>query len=219
MIQLSSVEFQYGEGNFKIASADLEISSDAVTALIGPSGCGKTTLLHLIAGILPARSGKIQVNDTAVNELNDRERRHFRISQIGFVFQDFALLDYLSLFDNIIHPYRINSSLSLTHEVKDRARSLAEQMGISDNLSRFPAHTSQGEQQRAAICRALITQPSVILADEPTGNLDPSNKSAIVEILHKQAQENHATLIVATHDHELLSSFDQVIDFQKLIAS
>ena len=219
MIQLSSVEFQYGEGDFKIASADLEIASDADTALIGPSGCGKTTLLHLIAGILPARSGQIQVNDTVVNELNDRQRRLFRISQIGFVFQDFALLDYLTLFDNILHPYRINASLSLTGEVKDRARSLAEQMRISEKLHRHPFQTSQGEQQRAAICRALITQPSVILADEPTGNLDPSNKSVIVDILRDQARENQATLIVATHDHDLLPSFDQTIDFQKLIAS
>jgi len=219
MIQLSSVEFQYGEGDFKIASADLDINSDANTALIGPSGCGKTTLLHLIAGILPARSGKIQVNDTVVNKLNDRQRRLFRISQVGFVFQDFALLDYLNLFDNILHPYRINASLNLTSEVKDRAKTLAEQMGITNNLKRLPSQTSQGEQQRAAICRALITQPSVILADEPTGNLDPSNKSAIIDILLNQARENQATLIVATHDHDLLSSFDQTIDFQELIKS
>ncbi len=219
MIQLSSVEFHYGEGNFKIASADLNIAAQNSTALIGPSGCGKTTLLHLIAGILPSRSGRIQVNDTVVNELNDRQRRLFRISQIGFVFQDFALLDYLDLFDNILHPYRINASLKLDSEVKDRARSLAGQMGISAKLSRYPAQTSQGEQQRAAICRALITQPSIILADEPTGNLDPSNKSAILDILLDQAKANQATLIVATHDHDLLPSFDQVIDFQKLIAS
>lgn len=221
MIQLSSVEFQYGEGdgNFKIASASLKITSQTSVALIGPSGCGKTTLLHLIAGILPATSGQILVDDTVVNELNDRQRRLFRISRLGFVFQDFALLDYLSLFDNILHPYRINSSLILTREVKDRAHSLAEQMGIGNKLKRYPAQTSQGEQQRVAICRALITRPSVILADEPTGNLDPSNKSAIIDILREQAWENQATLIVATHDHDLLSSFDQVIDFQKLIAS
>lgn len=219
MIQLSSVEFQYGEGDFKIASADLEIASKTSTALIGPSGCGKTTLLHLIAGILPARNGRIQVGDTMVNELNDRQRRLFRIGQIGFVFQDFALLDYLSLFDNILHPYRINSSLTLTKEVKDRARSLAEQMGILGKLHRHPTQTSQGEQQRAAICRALITQPSILLADEPTGNLDPSNKTAILDILREQAENNQATLIVATHDHDLLPAFDQVIDFQELIAS
>jgi putative ABC transport system ATP-binding protein len=217
MIQLSSVEFQYGKGDFKIASVDLEIASKVAAALIGPSGCGKTTLLHLIAGILPAQSGQIQVDDTTVNELNDRQRRLFRISRIGFVFQDFALLDYLSLFDNILHPYRINASLSLTREVKDRARALAEQMGIAGKLHRRPAQTSQGEQQRAAICRALITQPSLILADEPTGNLDPSNKSAILDILLDQAQQNQASLIVATHDHDLLPSFDQTIDFQKLI--
>jgi putative ABC transport system ATP-binding protein len=219
MIQLSSVEFQYGKGDFKIASADLEIASEVAAALIGPSGCGKTTLLHLIAGILPARSGRIQVDDTVVNELNDRQRRLFRISQIGFVFQDFALLDYLSLFDNILHPYRINASLSLTGEVKERARALAEQMGIAAKLHRHPSQTSQGEQQRAAICRALVTRPSVILADEPTGNLDPSNKSAILDILLDQARENRASLIVATHDHDLLPSFNRTIDFQQLIAS
>ncbi|MFK5922777.1 MAG: ATP-binding cassette domain-containing protein [Verrucomicrobiota bacterium] len=222
MIQLSSVEFQYGEGrsgDFKIASADLKIPSTQSTALIGPSGCGKTTLLHLIAGILPARNGQILINDTRIDQLNDRQRRLFRISKIGFVFQDFALLDYLNLFDNILHPYRINASLSLTREVKDRARSLAEQMGIGEKLYRHPAQTSQGEQQRAAICRALVTQPSIILADEPTGNLDPSNKSAILDILLDHARENQAALIVATHDHDLLPSFDQVVDFPKLIGS
>lgn len=223
MIQLSSVEFQYGEGghagDFKIASADLEIPSTQSTALIGPSGCGKTTLLHLIAGILPARNGRILIDDTRIDQLNDRQRRLFRISKIGFVFQDFALLDYLNLFDNILHPYRINASLSLTREVKDRARNLAEQMGIGEKLYRHPAQTSQGEQQRAAICRALVTQPSIILADEPTGNLDPSNKSAILDILLDHARENQAALIVATHDHDLLPSFDQVVDFPKLIGS
>jgi ABC-type lipoprotein export system ATPase subunit len=215
MIEISELAFRYPDSEFRLSIDRLAVEEGHCAALIGPSGCGKTTLLHLIAGIIPSQSGAIHVNGHEVEKLNDAERRLFRVRDIGFVFQDFALLDYLNLFDNILHPYRINPGLRLSGEVKQRARHLAESMGIVDKLRRFVGQTSQGELQRAAICRALVAEPAVILADEPTGNLDPPNKLEVIEILRAYARARQATLLVATHDHEILEAFDLVVDLRK----
>ena len=215
MIEISDLAFRYSGSEFRLSIDHLAVKEGHCAALIGPSGCGKTTLLHLIAGIIPSQSGALRVNAREVDNLNDAERRLFRVRDIGVVFQDFALLDYLNLFDNILHPYRINPGLRLTSEVKQRARDLAASMGIGDKLRRFIGQTSQGELQRAAICRALVTAPSVVLADEPTGNLDPANKAETIDILCHYAREHQAALLVATHDHEILDAFDLVIDFRE----
>jgi len=147
--------------------------------------------------------------------LSDAERRNFRISNIGFVFQEFELIDYLDVLDNILHPYRITGALKLSAEVRQRAIYLTEQMGIAEHLKKHPGELSQGEKQRAAICRALLPNPSLILADEATGNLDPSNKTRILDLLFKCVEDHDATLVAVTHDHELLPRFDRVIDFQR----
>ena len=129
MIALENIAFGYPGSDFRLGLEALSIGRGQAAAIIGPSGCGKTTLLHLVAGIVPAQGGAITVDGVPVHALGERERRHFRIANIGLVFQDFALLDYLDFFDNILHPYRINPALTLTREVKQRARSLAERMG------------------------------------------------------------------------------------------
>ncbi len=183
-------------------------------AVIGPSGSGKTTLLNLIAGILTPITGTVNDGDVPVNQLSDAERRDFRITNVGFVFQDFELLDYLNVLDNIIHPYRITRALILDKDVRERALMLAEAMGIGDKLKRFANDLSQGERQRAAICRALLPHPKVILADEATGNLDPSNKIRILDLLFRSVEDHDTTLLAVTHDHELLKRFDRVVDFQ-----
>ena len=193
---------------------DFQVSGGQKVAVIGPSGSGKTTLLNLIAGIFAPVSGAVQVGDIKVSELNDAARRDFRISNIGFVFQDFELLDYLNVFDNILHPYRISGALKLDRAVKQRAAVLAEEMDIGDKLRRRAEDLSQGEKQRAAICRALLTQPRLILADEATGNLDPDNKLRILDLLFSAVEEHEATLLAVTHDHELLKRFDRVVDFR-----
>jgi putative ABC transport system ATP-binding protein len=140
-------------------------------------------------------------------------RRDFRSTRIGFIFQDFELLDYLSVQDNILHPYRISSALKLNRSVHQRAAELAEAMGIGDLLKRRSGELSQGEKLRAAICRALLHRPELILADEATGNLDPENKSRILDLLFHNVQLSNATLLAVTHDHELLPRFARVIDF------
>jgi len=218
MINITNLNFKYPDSNFKLLIDRFEIEEGERVAVIGPSGSGKTTLLNLISGILPTVNGNVRVGGFEVNKLNDNQRRNFRISHIGFIFQDFELLDYLTVMDNILHPYRITKALKLDSIVKKRAADLADQMGIGDKLKRKPAALSQGEQQRVAICRALLPKPRLLLADEATGNLDPENKTKILDLLFKSVAMENATLLAVTHDHELLPKFDRVIDFKKFRA-
>jgi putative ABC transport system ATP-binding protein len=214
MIDIRELEFTYPTGDFRLNIQKFSITKGAKVAVIGSSGSGKTTLLNLIAGIFTPIEGIVNVNDVKVSELNDSGRRDFRITNVGFVFQDFELLDYLNVLDNILHPYRITSALRLNREVRTRAAALAHEMGIRDKLKRPANDLSQGEKQRAAICRALLPHPRLILADEATGNLDPSNKARILDLLFRSVNRHDATLLAVTHDYELLKWFDQVVDFQ-----
>jgi len=219
MINIQSLDFRYPSGDFHLSIADFKIAQGERVAVIGPSGSGKTTLLNIIAGIIQSNAGSIQVGDAQVHQMNDAQRRRFRITNIGFVFQDFELLEYLSVIDNILHPYRISKALKLDQSVRQRVAQLAEQMAIADKLKRSVGNLSQGERQRVAICRAMLTNPDLILADEATGNLDPKNKTHILELLFKSVEDNNATLLAVTHDHELLPHFDRVVDFQQFYGS
>ena len=213
MISIQNLEFYYRTGEFRLHIPEFDISEGEEVAVIGPSGSGKTTLLNLVAGIITPVSGFVSVGDVNVSELNDTGRRDFRVCNIGFVFQEFELLDYLNVFDNVLHPYRITGALKLDKEVRVRANVLAREMGIGDKLKRNPEDLSHGEKQRVAICRALMPQPKLILADEATGNLDPDNKSLILDLLFNAVSDRDATLLAVTHDHELLKRFDRVVDF------
>ena len=213
MIQIESLEFHYAGGDFQLSIPHMKVEQGEKVAVIGPSGSGKTTLLNLIAGINQPQQGTVSVAGDVVSSFSDARRRDFRISNIGFVFQDFELLDYLNVMDNILHPYRITGALKLDQEVQQRAVELANGLGISDKLRRHSNELSQGEKQRAAICRALLTRPRLVLADEATGNLDPRNKGRILDLLFDKVDSANATLLAVTHDHELLSRFDRVIDF------
>jgi len=195
------------------------VAAGEKVAVVGPSGTGKTTLLNLLAGILLPSSGTVRVADRIVSDLTDAERRAFRISRIGFVFQNFELVDYLSAFENILYPYRIAPHLMLSPEVRARAEVLADKVGLTGKLGRKPDALSQGEQQRVAICRALLPGPDLVLADEATGNLDPRNKSLILDLLFEQAEAAGATLLAVTHDHDLLPRFDRVVDFSQFRAA
>ena len=218
MIRIRDLDFRYAEGEFRLRIPDLAIQPGKSAAVIGPSGCGKTTLLHLVAGIATPQAGRIVTNDIELTSLADGPRRDFRVRNLGLVFQEFELLEYLSVLDNILLPFRINSSLRLDTQVRDRAVELAGRVGLGDKVRRYPDQLSQGEKQRVAVCRALVTRPVLILADEPTGNLDPTNKWLVLDILQQFAEEEGATLLTVTHDHELLPRFAQVIDFQELHA-
>jgi putative ABC transport system ATP-binding protein len=214
MIRIEQLKFAYPGGEFVLSLPELRVDAGETVAIVGPSGSGKSTLLNLIAGVLRPDAGRIEVDETEVSALSDRRSRAFRARTIGFVFQDFGLLDYISARDNILHPYRICAPLRLTTEVRARVEALAARLGVAQHLLRRPEALSQGERQRVAICRALLPGPRVILADEATGNLDPANKNAIHELLFEAVETDGATLVAVTHDHELLPRFDRIVDFR-----
>jgi putative ABC transport system ATP-binding protein len=213
MIQIQDLKFRYPGSDFELLVDFLEIAAGEKVAFVGPSGSGKTTLLNLISGIEVPERGDLKIGEKTVSGLTDGQRRNFRVANIGMVFQQFELIEYLTAMDNILAPYWINRSLELTAAVRQSAYTLAQTVGIADKLHRRPAKLSQGEQQRVAICRALISRPKLILADEPTGNLDPENKSRILDILFEQSVSNSQTLLVVTHDMGILAGFDRTIDF------
>ena len=214
MVRIEELRFRYGEGDFHLDIPELRVEDGDTTAFIGPSGSGKTTLLNLIAGIIRPETGRVETRGVEVSSLPDVDRRRFRITTVGLVFQEFELLEYLSVLDNILLPYRLHSALTLDSEVRARAKSLAERVGIADKLDRHPRRLSQGERQRVAVCRAVLTDPPLLLTDEPTGNLDPVNRERVLDILFDYVRESGTTLVSVTHDHEILSRFGRVVDFR-----
>lgn len=217
MISIHDLQFAYADGNFSLKIRELEFTSRKSVVIIGPSGSGKTTLLNLIAGILPVPAGRITIAETPVHMLNDAERRLFRLKNIGMVFQDFQLIDYLNVLENVLLPCRIHPSISLTKDLQRRAEDLLDSCGLKSLQRQSIMRLSHGERQRVAICRALLLSPRIILADEPTGNLDPVNSERIVRLLLDESVRANATLIMVTHDHSLLPHFEQVVPFSQFL--
>jgi putative ABC transport system ATP-binding protein len=214
LIAIRDLQFAYEGTTFRLAIPELEVAARSTTAFVGPSGSGKTTLLHLVAGVLLPAGGHIVTDGTEITALSDGQRRAFRVRRVGLVFQEFELLEYLTVLDNILLPYRVHPDLRLGADVVDRARRLADRVGIGDKLDRRPRHLSQGERQRTAVCRAVLTDPPLLLADEPTGNLDPVNREKVLDILFDYVREAGTTLVAVTHDAEILSRFERVVDFR-----
>ena len=215
ILQIRDLHFQYPASDFKIEISDIKITQGSKIAISGKSGSGKTTLIHLISGILKPQSGKILFYDESITDMNDKEIRKHRISNIGFIFQEFELLEYLNVMDNLILPYKINKSLVLDAEIEDKAKEIANRIGIGNKLDQHPKQLSGGERQRLAIARALITSPPLIIADEPTGNLDEKTSNIVMDEITDQVSYTNSTLIMISHNNELISSFDEIIDIQE----
>ena len=218
MIELQDIDFRYpAVGGFGIHIPRLSIPAGECVAVVGPSGSGKTTLLGLLAGILVPAQGAISIDDTDFGALDDGQRRRFRIQHIGQVFQAFELLHYLTVVENVMLPHFIHASGSDRKDVRQRALELLSDVDLGAKAGSRPGELSQGEQQRVAVCRAMLNQPALLLADEPTGNLDQANKQNVVDLLLDQARRNHSTLLMVTHDQSLLESFSTVLDIQSVV--
>jgi putative ABC transport system ATP-binding protein len=215
MIEVRDLEFGYAAGGFRLVVPAMGAAAGESLALTGPSGCGKTTLIHLLAGILEAHAGMLRVAGLDMAGLAAPDRQDARALKIGLVFQEFELLDYLHVLDNVLLPYRLTPVLELDGAARERAAALLADVGLGDKLHRFPGQLSQGERQRVALCRALVTRPAVLLGDEPTGNLDPANRDHVIDSLLAYGREHDAAVVVVTHDRELLPRFDRTFDVSR----
>ena len=180
-------------------------------ALRGASGSGKTTFLHLLAGVLPADSGTVSVDGTSLHLLTESQRDQLRVGKIGYVFQSFNLLNGFTCLENITLAMNLNGSNDV-----DRAKSLLSDVGLWDRKNHYPHQLSIGQQQRVAIARALVNQPKLVLADEPTGNLDPSNTDRSLKLLRKLCQQWGSSLILVSHDDRVMEQFESQVEWEKL---
>lgn len=188
-------------------SINLKIETGTTVALTGPSGSGKSTLLNLISGIDDMSSGSITINDHKINDFSQNEICKFRNQNIGMIFQFFNLINDLTVIENISLPLLmrgVNKKI-----ITKTVNTLIDSIGLRDRASYTTNLLSGGEAQRVAIARALVTKPSIILADEPTGNLDKRNTTIVIDILIQLCKENRSTLIMVTHDNDLLTKFDK----------
>jgi ABC-type lipoprotein export system ATPase subunit len=200
LISIVDLGFRFPKSDFQLAVSALDVADGDRVAIVGPSGSGKTTLLHLIAGILVPTHGTIRVANQTVGSLGDAARRALSVTRIGLVFQSFELVSYLDVFENILLPYRLNPALSLTSGTSQRVEQLAAETGIAHRLRYFPHRLSHGEKQRVAICRAMLPEPPLLLADEPTGNLDSRTSNEILNMFSELNESEGLTVILVTHD-------------------
>lgn len=212
-ILIRDLRFSWPGSGFSLEIGRLEVAAGERVAFAGPSGSGKTTLLNLVAGISQPQSGEVHVHGQAIHELSDAARRRFRITHLGLVFQQFELIPYLGVVENVLLPWFVNGQLSRDGSERGRALELLGETGLSHRLRNRPHQLSQGEQQRLALCRALVTRPAILLADEPTGNLDARNKGVVLDLMMRQVSARGLTLVMVTHDTSMLDRFDRVLDF------
>ena len=208
MLKLSDIHFSYGETQV-LKGINLDVRKGEIISIVGASGAGKTTLLHILGTLEKAKSGNYLINDKSVLNLNPNELSKFRNLEIGFIFQFHNLLVEFSAFENICLPGYISNSNKI--EVENRALELLNILGISDKKDNKPNELSGGEQQRVAIARALINSPSIILADEPSGNLDSKNADNLHELILKLNKELNQTFIIVTHNNELAAMTDRTL--------
>ena len=211
MIQIENVTKVHHRGETEVRALrgiTCRMDSGSFTFVLGPSGSGKSTLLYLIGALDKPTGGEIVVQGRKISEFTSRERDEYRRFQVGFVFQSFNLLSNLDAVDNVLVPY---IPLGITSERRSRAVELLKRVGLEDRLEHRPNQLSGGEQQRVAIARALLKQPSLVLADEPTGELDSQTGADVFGYLRRLHQEHQTTVIVATHDLRYITESDHVL--------
>jgi len=208
-IEVSNVDKSFIQGKNTIQvlkNINLDIKSGETIALLGKSGSGKTTMLSLLAGLDKPDQGSIHVNSIDISKLSEEKLCEFRASKLGIVFQQFHLVPHLSALENVLLSFEINGS----SDTKTASEWL-ERVGLKDRANHYPSMLSGGEQQRVAIARALAYGPPLLLADEPTGNLDSETGKTVIETLFKIVREKKTTMILVTHDEELAARADRIV--------
>ncbi|MBM3858349.1 MAG: ABC transporter ATP-binding protein [Verrucomicrobia bacterium] len=216
MIRLDNVSVTYrlkGESVEALRNASLALDGGSFVAIMGPSGSGKTTLIQVIAGLLTPTAGNVIVSGQNLRQLDDRAISEFRNRTIGFVFQFFNLPSYYTALDNVALPL-VFAGVSET-ERRERARALLDEFGLGDRAIHKPEQLSGGEAQRVAIARALINNPKIILADEPTGNLDRDTGFRVMALLQRINRERNVTVLLVTHDEKAAAFADRVLRIEK----
>ncbi len=214
MISVRDLEFQYPRGDFRLDIPDFDVKAGESVAVVGPSGCGKTTLLQLLAGVLIPSSGSVTADRVNISALGIEDRQDFRAVYMGLIFQEFELLEYLDVTDNILLPYRISPVLQLNDGIRRRASELLDRVGLSTKSRSFVRQMSQGERQRTAVCRSLVTCPKILICDEPTANLDSENRALVIDALLEYREKEQVSLVVVTHDSEIKNRFDTILDMR-----
>ena len=218
MIKLKDIRMDYVDNGTKIEALKLKeinIEDGKQVAFIGSSGCGKTTLFNLISGMITPTEGTVDVNDVDLTTLTEVERDLFRANHIGYIFQDFNLFPEFTVLQNVIIPMSFSKRYS-KKEMNELAKEILKKVGMIDKINQKVKTLSGGEKQRVAIARSIVNKPDVILADEPTGNLDYKNGAKIMELITQIAKEEKATLVVITHNNSQLDMFDEVINIEEL---
>ncbi|MFA7685368.1 MAG: ABC transporter ATP-binding protein [Candidatus Gracilibacteria bacterium] len=214
MIRLTDVSKKFVSGksaNLALIDINLEIKEGEFIAVVGPSGSGKSTLLHLIGGLDTPSKGTITVNNKNLNLLNDNDLSKYRNENVGFVFQEFYLESSLSALRNVLIPSLFNHP---SENDKIRATKLLKEVELSEKINSLVNELSGGQKQRVAIARALMNNPTIIIADEPTGNLDSKTGEKILKLLKKLHKEHHVTLLIATHDETIAKAADKIIKIE-----
>ena len=210
ILQARGLKKYYGKGETQVRAldgVDLDIERGKFTAIIGTSGSGKSTLLNMLGGLDTPTEGSIRVGDTELAKLNSEQATIFRRKQIGFIFQNYNLVPVLSVWENIIFPI----SLDGRKPDKKFIMGIVKLLGLEKKLDSLPNNLSGGQQQRVAIARALASKPSIILADEPTGNLDSKTTVEIMDMICSFSRDYHQTIILVTHDPEMASYADRIV--------
>ena len=207
-VHVSNLKKSFGKLEV-LKDISMDIHEGEVVVLLGPSGSGKSTLLNMLGGLDIPTSGEIKIQGKKLSDLNDEQLTIFRRRSIGFIFQNYSLLQSLTMYENIIAPLSLQKKKVI--EMKKKAIELAKLLNIEHTLDKFPNECSGGEKQRAAIARALITNPKLIVADEPTGNLDSKNSHELLEMLKNMNTEESRTIIMVTHDPQIASYSSKLI--------
>jgi putative ABC transport system ATP-binding protein len=214
ILQTIDLKMTYRVGKVDVQAlrgVDLAVAAAEFVAIVGPSGCGKSTLLHIVGGMLTPTSGRVIVDGEELNKMSDAERTDIRRRKIGFVFQRFNLFPTLTAEGNLKLAERIHSKRSNGGGDPERRRQVLRLLGLEDKMHHKPLEMSGGEQQRVALARAIVTKPAIVLADEPTGNLDTENSQIVLDMLHGLNKEFGQTIVMITHNPEAAAKADRIV--------